>query len=99
MSSNPQTLELIIKHGLTVRQIPNTVISLYSLRPNHTLKSNEVIIEKNGRSFIQETNVPANAGKWMAKKCVHTNSMIRWDVKTDNLADTLEEAVLKAVTN
>lgn len=99
MTANNQTLELIIKHGLSVRQIPATVTSLWSATSGRALKNNEELVEKNGRTFIQETRVPANAGMWMAKKCPNSDSTVRWNIKTDNLSNTLDEAVAKAVAN
>lgn len=99
MTTSNQTLELIIEHGLMVRQIPESVTSLWSATPPRKLKANEVLVEKNGRTFIQETRIPVHAGMWMAKKCTNTSSEVRWNIKKDNLSDTLGEAVAKAVAS
>lgn len=47
--------------------------------------------------FFVETKIPDNAGKWMAKVVKHNDTLVRWNIKTDNLSDTLEEAVRKVV--
>lgn len=47
-----------------------------------------------GRQFTVEEKIPTNAGKWMCKQIGNTDSMVKWDMRTDNLADTLEESVL-----
>jgi hypothetical protein len=96
MSIQDTTIALIIEHGLTVRQIPFSVTTRWSFRPNKELYDGEKIVEIKGRKFVERTRVPVNAGRWMAKKCNHTDSSIRWDMKEDNLSDTLQEAVLKA---
>lgn len=60
-----------------------------------SLKNSE-IVEKGGRKYMKQVKIPTHAGKWMAKKCVDTNSQVHWNIKNDNLSDTLQEAVLKA---
>lgn len=123
------TLELIEKHGISVRQIPIKVKETFRvefnekfvqekdvqvkemiLRKNVSLKawesfhkyrkySNHVRYRDNTifEDFYVVTKVPENAGKWMAKVVKHNDTLVRWDIKTDNLSDTLEEAVRKVV--
>lgn len=79
-----------------MRQIPLSVTSRWTARPNQKLKDNEKLVTINEREFIEETKIPANAGRWMAKKCRNTDSHVRWSIITENLSDTLHEAVLKA---
>ena len=45
------------------------------------------------RTFAEITRVPENAGYWMVKQVQDTGSTVRWNIKTDNLAETLELAV------
>lgn len=96
MSTQALTLDLIVKHGIMVRQIPFSVTQRWTKRPNQILKEGEELVVINDREFIVTTRIPRNAGKWMAKTCKSTSSEVRWNIKTDNLSSTLHEAVLKA---
>jgi len=96
MNNSSNTLALIIEHGLTVRQIPTCVVNRWGMRPNHVLKDNETIVTMNGRQFIETRRIPTNAGRWMAKRCEHSDTQVHWNINIDNLSDTLDEAVLKA---
>jgi hypothetical protein len=96
MNIQDQTLTLIIEHGLTVRQIPYEVVSHWGYREGDPILKNSEIVEKGGRNYMKQVKIPTHAGKWMAKKCVDTNSQVHWNIKNDNLSDTLQEAVLKA---
>ena len=60
---------------------------------------NSEIVEQNGRKFMREVRVPEHAGKWLAKRCETTSAQVTWNIKVDNLSDTLPEAVLKAVNS
>jgi len=33
------------------------------------------------------------SGKFMVKQVNHNNTMVKWNIKTDNTADTLEESI------
>lgn len=96
MSQNNDTLALIIEHGLTVRQIPHETVSMYGYREGSPLMKNAELVERNGRKFQRVVKVPKYAGMWMAKQCKNTSSNVSWSSKRDNLAPTLEGAVLKA---
>lgn len=98
-ASNTDTLSLIIQHGLTVRQIPHSVTEKWGYREGAPLMQDAVLIEDNGRTFQKRVRVPANAGMWMAKPCKDTSAMVRWNIKRDNLSDTLDAAVKKAVAD
>ena len=63
------------------------------------LKLSDDLYFKDGavyRKFYQFRRIPSDAGKWMAKQITDT-SLVTWSKKEDNLSDTLEEAVIKAV--
>lgn len=96
MNNQNETLALIIEHGLTVRQIPHEVIHHWGYRSGAPIMKDSEIVERDGRKFIKQVKTPVHAGKWMAKKCINTGSQVNWNIKTDNLSDTLHEAVLKA---
>ena len=125
------TLDLIKKYGISIRQIPfeikeavrldfkpneqyardkNAQIKELVLRCNvspkewehfhkqrnfskHVRYRNNTIFE----DFYIIVKVPEAAGKWMAKVVKHNDALVRWNIKTDNLSDTLEEAVRKVV--
>jgi len=55
------------------------------------------IVEKDGCKFMKTVEVSKHAGKWMAKKSDEMSTQVTWNIKTDNLSDTLQEAVEKAV--
>jgi hypothetical protein len=60
---------------------------------NHVRYRDNTIFE----DFYVVTKTPENAGKWLAKVVKHNDTLVRWDIKTDNLSDTLEEAVRKVI--
>jgi hypothetical protein len=97
MTVRDNTLDLIISHGLTVRQIPNEVISHWGHREGAPIVKNSEIVTIDGRVFQKTVKIPEHAGKWMAKKCKNTSSNVHWNIKEDCLSDTLQNAVLKAV--
>ena len=80
----------IIKHGLSVRQIPLEVVSIFD--PRHGLRGGE-LIQWNGRDMVKTVRVPEHAGWWMCKKVEHTLSVVNWDMDSHNLKPTLEESV------
>ena len=123
------TLELIEKYGISVRQIPFEVKETFRVEFNEKfaqgkdVQAKEMILYKNVslkeweefhkrrkysnhvryrdntifEDFYVVMKVPEDAGKWMAKVVKHNDTLVRWSVKTDNLSDTLEEAVRKVV--
>lgn len=97
MDMQDQTLALIIKYGLSVRQIPETETALYSYTEGTTLAENQRLVQKFGRTMIESIKRPKLGGMWMAQRVKHSDSMVRWDVKENHLSNTLEEAVSKAV--
>lgn len=50
-------------------------------------------VQKIVRLLTKETVFPTYAGYWMCKKVNSTSSTVSWNIKTDNLAPTLEESV------
>ena len=83
---------LIEKHNLSIRRIPMAVHSLYEAR--HFKPGDEIIfMEKYGRDMCRHTTVPVHAGKWMCRSVSNTSSSVVWNIKTDNLADTLEQSI------
>lgn len=88
------TLDLIIKHGIAVRQIPLIVIETWSkgyTTNRENSKSYPVVV--NGREFVRVERIPENAGCWMSQVCKGTSANMLWDTKRDNLALTLEDSV------
>lgn len=51
------------------------------------------------RALTKETTIPKNAGYWMCKQVNNTSSQVSWNIKTDNLAPTLEESVQLFLNN
>jgi len=105
---NIDILAEIIKHGLSVRQVPITIISICEIQ--HKKEGDEIIIRpvrerfKNPdtgvhswvpveRPFCKRTTVPKHAGYWMCQIVNNTSSQVQWDFKRDNLAPTLPESV------
>lgn len=88
------TYRLIKEHGLMIRQIPEAVYSTVEMR--HFVEGDEVLKSPpgfGGRDMCRKRRVPANPGYWMCRPCGHTRSTVRWNIKTDHLAPTLEESV------
>lgn len=50
------------------------------------------------RQYVITRRIPEYAGYWLCRKCTTTDSRIKWNYKTDNLAKTLEESVAKYLT-
>ncbi|CAH7384613.1 hypothetical protein VCHA53O466_40462 [Vibrio chagasii] len=100
-TNNQDTLTLIVKYGIMVRQIPVETTSLWGynekVHGSRPLKENESLVEENGRKLIKEVKRPVNGGKWMAKQATNTSSKVHWSIREDNLSDTIDEAVLKVV--
>lgn len=83
---------MIEKYNLSVRRIPNIVSETLDIR--HFKDGDEILVSPNGRKFCRRYKVPANAGKYMVKPVDNNMSTVQWNVKTDNLANTLEESIL-----
>lgn len=84
------TLAAIKRHGLAIRQIPETITSLFHIR--HAKPDSE-IITRSGQKYVREVRTPGNAGFWMCQQVTNTSSMVQWSVKRHHLAATLEESV------
>lgn len=125
------TLDLIKKYGISIRQIPfeikeairvdfdknqefvqgkNAQIKELVIRHNVSEKEWEHFHkQRNFSKYVRYRNnsifedfyiivkVPEAAGKWMAKVVKHNDTLVRWNITTDNLSDTLEESVRKVV--
>lgn len=93
------TCQLIEKHGLSVRQIPFEVFESYEM--SHYREGDEIIEQHfpSGRTrrLCRRKRTPSNAGFWMCKRLRDTGSLVRWNIKTDNLAPTLSESVSLAI--
>jgi len=92
------TLKTIIAHGLSIRQIP--LVKRWCMDIRHAQPGDETFerTHKVGsktvtRQYCRKTKIPANAGYWMCKVVDDTGSLVRWSIKTDNLAPTLRESV------
>lgn len=88
------TYDLILKYGISIRQIPEKVFEIYDIRH---LKEGDEIVEQYGRNFCKRTIIPKHAGYWMSQICRHTSSTICWRSVEHNLAATLEESVTLCV--
>lgn len=99
MTDQNNTLDLIITHGLTVRQIPHEVVNMWGYREGKLIPNGAQLVSVDGRKFIKTVKIPTHAGKWMAKQCHHHDASVQWDLNKDNLSYTLEEAVAKAVSS
>lgn len=99
-------LKAIDKYNLSVRRIPDAVYRKMDFRyyeegdDTELLTVDQVTYKEsfarnypNGRRFCIKKNIPDNAGKYMCKPVGNTDSRVKWNLKTDNLADTLAESV------
>lgn len=89
------TFEIIKKYGLSIRQIPTVVTRLMEVRHYDPKNKNQKIIRPEGwnRDMVQTKKYPTNGGYWMCQKVDDTGTIVRWDIKMDFLAPTLEESV------
>lgn len=83
-------IQVIEKYNLSVRRIPDSVTEVNEIR--HRKEGDEVITQY-GRQFCRRTRIPEHAGWYMVKPINDTGSMVRWDAKKDNLAETLEGSI------
>ena len=65
----------------------------YGITPKRVDWFNETY--PNGKPIRIEVRIPKHAGMFMCKSVFNTDSMVRWNLKTDNLADTLEGSIEK----
>jgi hypothetical protein len=88
------TLDLIKKYGLSIRQIPTEVVSIHN--PVNRQEDDEEIFWNN-RKMLRRTRTPLHPGYWMCQVVANTNSNVCWSHAQCNLAPTLEESVAKFV--
>ena len=88
------TVDLIKKYGIAIRQIPTEVYSCMEMR---YFREGDEIVENNTRSLCRRKRIPVNPGYWMCKQIKDTDSIVRWNIRTDNLAATLEESITMLV--
>ena len=81
---------VIEQYNLSIRRIPNKVCEIHDIRH---YQAGDEIIENNGRKFCRRYKIPKNAGKYMCKQVNDIGSIVRWNLKTDNLSDTLQESI------
>ncbi len=103
-----ETLELIKAYGLSVRQIPLKIVSVYAMRHfkvGDTIVRRRVKDKVNGtwewveKDYCERTEIPKYAGYWMCQQSVNTSSRVQWSLEYDNLAPTLEESVNLFIAN
>jgi len=102
-------LQTIEDNNLSIYRIPNEVLHTYNIENfavgdtilyctvddvNEQAKEDFIQNFPNGRQFCRKTKIPENAGKYMCKSIKTTNLNVKWNVKTDNLADTLPGSIL-----
>jgi hypothetical protein len=87
---NYDLIKLIDKYDLSIRRIPDEIVSLYDTR--HATDDDE-IVEHNGRKFVKKVRIPEHPGWYMVKSVSNTDSLVRWNMKTDNLSDSLEGSI------
>jgi hypothetical protein len=97
MTTQDETLNLIVKHGLMVRQIPLEMVSYWGFGTDAPIIKDAEIVQVDGRRFMKTISIPAQAGRWMAKTCGHQDTSVSWNLNKDCLSDTLQEAVSKAI--
>lgn len=83
-------LNAINEHCLSVRKIPEIVVSRWSA---HNPKAGDKIVNVNGRDYVQTEKIPEHAGWYMCQSVKDTGSMVRWSMKEHHLAPTLGESV------
>lgn len=83
-------LSIIKEYGLSVRQIPEMTVSRYEMRH---FKEGDEIINVKGKDYCLRYRKPLNPGYWMCKQVQTTDSTVNWNIKTDNLAPSLELSV------
>lgn len=101
--SPEEILQLIEKYGLSVRQIPQKVISTLDIR--HELPGDKVkTVTYNAgqpnefpRTYCQRERIPKNAGWWMSKVMKDTGETVIWSADKDHLTPTIAESVQMAV--
>lgn len=82
--------QIIEEHNLSIRRLPDKVISRYDIRH---FKEGDEVVEINGRKFAKRTTIPEHAGWYLVKQINNTMTTVHWSFKTDFLAKTLEESI------
>ena len=95
-------MDFIDKYNLVVREFP-TEVQESNLYPN-CKEGDEFTLHKTQykHSIIlcsRKVPKPTVGGKWIAQPCDNTGAMVQFDNKTWGVFDTMEEAVLNAVTH
>lgn len=94
------TLQAIIEHGISVRQIPFKIVETWSKGYiTNNPRAVCTVIVKDGREWVRVERVPDYAGYWMTQICKDTNSSMKWYTKRHNLAPTLEQSVALLLSN
>ena len=88
-------LDAILKYGLSIRQIPTELTEIINTGDP---QSGDVVTEwpkesNHTRCVVQRVTIPKHAGYWMCQQVKDTSSAVRWNIKTNHLAPTLEESV------
>lgn len=87
-------LEIIDKYNLSIRKFPSSVTEVNEIQ--HKKEGDEEFtITKEGaeKRYCRREKIPTHAGWYMCKQLNDTYSMVRWDIKKDHLAPTLEESI------
>lgn len=85
-------IKLIEKYNLAIRRIPDKIINLYDMR--HYKDGDELYLSDiTGKQYVQRVRIPKYAGWYLVKEVNSTGSIVKWDIKKDNLAETLEESI------
>ena len=87
--TSTELLVVIEEYNLSIRRIPEKVVSLY--HPRHHKEGNE-LVTIDGKEYSKETRIPEHAGWYMVKSIQDTGSIIRWNY-SDNLAPTLHASI------
>jgi hypothetical protein len=88
--TDTEALNIIDKYCLSVRKLPEKIISTYEMR--HHVEGNE-IVELHGRKMTRQTKIPVHAGWYMTTQTRDTGRIVMWDIKKDCLAPTLKESL------
>ena len=87
-------LDIIAIEGIVIRKIPATSISLTSYREGDLdkLKSNQKIIHRNNKIFIETMTHNSMGGKYLITKKMDQFSTVQFDRRYDGIGDTIESA-------
>ena len=88
--NNSDLIAVIEKYNLCIRRIPEQVVSLWTAG---NAREGDEIVEKNGRKFVRKVHTPSHPGWYMVKAVNHSDCQVHWNIKKDNLAETLEGSI------